>query len=70
MSELPLAPIARIIKGNTNLRVSEEATEVLREVLENKATEVAKLAMRFVNAAGRKTVKEEDIISAIETLKD
>ena len=59
MSEIPKAPIARIIKDTGAERVSEDAKAELAEYLEEVAA----------RHAGRKTVKAEDIKLAIKNLE-
>lgn len=61
MTELPLAPLKRIAKNSGADRVSEEAVEELRDVLEEIASDLAKDAVVATKHAGRVTVKEEDI---------
>ncbi len=59
---LPLAPMERLLKkGAADIRVSEPAKEALREWLEEKATELAKVAAEFSVHAGRRTIKAEDV---------
>lgn len=64
MTELPLSPIERIIKKAGAARVSEGAAIKLREVLEEKAIEIAKQANSYALHAKRKTIKAEDIVLA------
>jgi len=61
MSELPLAPVDRLIRKAGAERVSAEAVEKMVEILEEKALEIAKKAVEIAKHAGRKTVKVEDI---------
>lgn len=66
MSEIPKAPIARIIKESGAERVSEDAKEELAAYLEEVAREVAKKANNYAKVANRKTVKADDIKLAIK----
>jgi histone H3/H4 len=59
---LPLAAMERILKkGSPDIRVSDPAKEALREYLEEKGVELAKIAAEFSMHAGRKTIKAEDV---------
>ncbi len=61
MTEIPLAPMKRIIKNAGAARVSEDAAEALREVLEDIALDLARKAAQLSKHAGRKTVTKDDI---------
>ena len=61
MSEIPLAPMKRIIKNAGAPRVSEDAAEALREVLEDIALDLSRKATQLSKHAGRKTVTKNDI---------
>ncbi|MDR2623319.1 MAG: histone family protein [Methanobrevibacter sp.] len=66
-NELPVAPVARIVKNAGAERISEEAKKVLVEVLEGCATAVAEKAVSYAKHAGRKTVKAEDVELAVKS---
>ena len=68
MSEIPKAPIARIIKEAGAERVSEDAKAELAAYVEEVARNVAKEANNVAKIAKRKTVKADDIKLAIKNL--
>lgn len=59
--ELGLATMYRIIKKSGAERVSDEAADELRKILEDIAFQIARQATDLSNHAGRKTIKSEDI---------
>ena len=61
MAELPVAPMKRIIKNAGGFRVSEDAAEALREVLEEIAADLAARSVQLAKHAGRRTVTKEDV---------
>ncbi|MEM1944565.1 MAG: NFYB/HAP3 family transcription factor subunit [Nitrososphaerota archaeon] len=67
-NELSSAPIHRIIKKAGAARVSEDAAEELKRVLETVGQIVAKEAIGLAQYAGRRTVKREDIDRAARTV--
>lgn len=69
MSEIPKAPIARIIKDTGVERVSKDAKAELAEYLEEVARDVAIEANNVAKIAKRKTIKPEDIKLAIKNLE-
>ncbi|MCS7364238.1 MAG: histone family protein [archaeon GB-1867-035] len=68
MPELPLAPVDRLIRKAGASRVSENAAEALREILEEIAIEVSREAIELANHAERKTVTADDIKLAAKRL--
>lgn len=61
MTELPLAPFKRIMKNEGANRVSEEATEALRDEVEEFAGERARQSKDLAEHAGRSTVHANDV---------
>jgi histone H3/H4 len=62
--EFGLAVMSRLIKKAGADRVSDEAANELRLILEEIAIEISKSAILLSNHARRKTIKSEDILLA------
>jgi histone H3/H4 len=60
-TELPIAPIARIVKNAGAERISEDAKIELAETVEACATATAEKAIAYAKHAGRKTITAKDI---------
>jgi len=66
---LPLAPIDRLVRKAGAGRVSAEASKALRNILQDVATDIGKVAVEFAKHAKRKTVVEDDVKLAFEQWK-
>jgi DNA-binding protein len=60
-SEFGLATMYRLIKKSGAERVSDEAADELRKILEDIADRIALQAVDLSVHAGRKTIKSEDV---------
>ncbi len=69
MPELPLAPIDRIFRKAGAERVSEDAMQALRDILEYIAFEIASKSVEIARHAGRKTVTADDVKTIIRILR-
>ena len=61
MTDIPLAPVERLIRKAGAERVSTDATEALADVLEEVASDSSQKAVQLAKHAGRKTVTAQDI---------
>ena len=59
--EFGLAAMYRVMKKSGAERISDDAADELRKVLEDVAERIAKQAVDLSSHAGRKTIKQEDI---------
>ncbi len=66
---IPLAAMEKIMRQAGADRVSDDAKVALKEIIEEKASEVSERAIKFAMHAGRKTVKSGDIKLAISEFK-
>ena len=67
-TEFGLAAVYRIIKKSGAERVSDEAAEELRRVIEVMASQIARQATELSVHAGRHTVKAVDVKLAAKTI--
>lgn len=68
MARLPLSPMKDIAKGAGAARVSVEAADYLREILEDFARRISKKAWGIAQHSGRKTIKRGDFKIAYEQI--
>lgn len=66
MSELPIAPVERILRNAGAPRVSTEGAEALKKLMEEFANEIAVKAVKMAKHAGRRTIRADDIMMAKE----
>jgi len=66
-TQLPNAPIDRLIRNAGAKRVSEGAVEALAKALEDWAMEISTKAAAVSKHAGRKTVNAKDVKLALRT---
>lgn len=62
--EFGLAAMYRVLKKSGAERISDDAADELRKILEEVGTRISKHAVDLSVHAGRKTIKPEDIILA------
>ena len=63
---LPLAAMEKLLKRCGAARVSEDAKEAMKDILENYGEEMGQKAVRIAQHSGRKTVKGSDIKLAVK----
>ena len=68
MTEIPIAPVIRIIRKAGADRVGNEAGEALTDLMEQYGQKIAKEALKLASHAGRKTITAHDIRMAAEIL--
>lgn len=61
MTDIPLAPLERLLKKHGAQRVSVTACEELRDILEEMVAEIAQKANKLAEHAHRKTITRDDI---------
>ena len=61
MSEIPVAPLVRILKDAGAERISDDAKQAFANAVEAGASQLAKAVVKAADHAGRKTVTVDDI---------
>lgn len=64
--KMPLASMERVIREVGVDRVSEDAKEALRDILEEQAKDITRKAFHLSKHVNRKTILKEDIKLAID----
>lgn len=64
--EFSTSKMKDLIKSETNKRVSKDAAEELREVLETYAGDISETAINVAKDNDRKTVRGEDVRDALK----
>lgn len=65
MTEIPTAPVRRIMKYSGAIRVSEDAANELTKFIEEETETISRKAVKFAEHAGRKTVTAADVKLAV-----
>lgn len=68
MSDIPKAPITRIMKESGADRISDDAKDAIIDYLEELTRDITSEATKIAQIAKRKTIKKEDIELAIKNL--
>jgi len=63
-TRLQNAKVEKLIRSAGAFRVSAGAINALNEILSERATQIASYAVDLASGAGRKTVKDTDIVLA------
>ena len=66
MSELPKAPVARLMKSVGATRISGDAIDLMNEAMEDYGISIATKANTYAHHAGRKTIKADDVKLALK----
>lgn len=64
---LPILPFEKIAKKSGVKRISKEAVEELRDVMEEYANNIAEQSVKISYHANRRTVMEQDVKFVIES---
>lgn len=62
---IPKAPVARLVLNAGAKRVSSAAVDSLVEILEERAVDIGRQAVKIAKHSGRKTVNEGDVKLAV-----
>ncbi len=67
--EFPLAPVDRIFHKAGADRVGEDAVQLLRDILEAIAYDIASRSIELAKHAGRRTVTADDVKMVVRILR-
>jgi len=62
---IPKAPVARLVQKAGAKRVSSSAVDFLVEILEERALDIGRQAVKIAKHSGRKTVNDGDVKLAV-----
>lgn len=65
-AKVSMSAMDKVLKTQSNIRVSEESKKVLAEVMKKIGKEVAISAVKAARHAGRRTITKEDVQWAIK----
>ncbi len=65
---VPRSPIKRLVRDETEFRVSDTAARWLAYFIEELVVEIARQSVKFASHGGRKTIRPEDVKLAIEMM--
>lgn len=69
MKGVSFRSVERLLKNSGCKRVSSEAVQELKKVLEKEGKKIGELAWKFTKHADRRTLMKEDIDLAVESIK-
>jgi len=67
---IPIQACKRLLQTGNNFRVSKDASEELSCILEDTGVTIAETAYKFAAHAGRRTIRKEDVLLAVESLEE
>lgn len=69
MSTISIQACKKMLQAGNNYRISKDASIELSNILEDTALTISERAQIYAKHAGRRTIKKEDILLALEQLE-